>query len=169
LALPALVAALAANGVAFAADPPTCPAAGADPAAIVCEINAARDRAGRAHLRIRPALADAARGHSADMVERRFFAHEAPDGDGPGDRARRAGYMDGADSWRVGEILLWTRGEPLTAERAVELWLGSPSHRRILLSRRYREVGAGPATGAPLGDPSVKPATTVTVLFGRRR
>jgi uncharacterized protein YkwD len=167
LALPTLLAAFAVNGTA-AADPPTCPPGGTDRAAIVCEINAARAAAGRGPVRSRQSLADAARGHSRDMVDRRYFAHDSPEGEGPADRARHAGYMRNADSWRIGEVLAWSRGETLTAAAVVDLWLGSPSHRRILLSRRYRDVGAGPVRGAPIGDPAVTPATTVTVLFGRR-
>jgi uncharacterized protein YkwD len=164
----ALLAALAAEGTATA-DPPNCPPGAADRSAVVCEINAARAEAGRGLLRFRPSLAEAAGAHSADMVARRYFAHESPEGTGPADRVWAAGYMQHAESWRVGEILLWSRGTPLTAERAVEMWLDSPSHRRIVLSPRYRDVGAGLAPGAPLGDPSLTSATTVTVNFGRRR
>ena len=165
-----LLAVLAgANGAPAAADQPVCATGAADRAAVVCEINAARADAGRAPLRSRPSLADAARGHSADMVERRYFAHESPDGAGPADRAWDAGYMRHADSWRLGEVLLWSRGALLTAARAVKLWFESPSHRRILLSPRYRDVGAGLAPGAPLGDPALTPATTLTVDVGRRR
>jgi uncharacterized protein YkwD len=168
LALPTVLAALASPGTA-AADPPPCPPDGTDRSAIVCEINAARADAGRAPVRSRPSLAEAARGHSHDMVERRYFAHDSPEGENPADRARRAGYMRHADSWRIGEVLAWSRGETLTAAAVVDLWLGSPSHRRILLSRRYRDVGAGPVDGAPMGDPGILPATTVTVVFGVRR
>jgi uncharacterized protein YkwD len=167
LALPTLLATMASHGTA-AADPPPCPPGGADRAAIVCEINAARGDAGRAPVRTRRSLADAARGHSRDMVERRYFAHDSPEGEGPADRARRAGYTRHADSWRIGEVLAWSRGETLTAAAVVDLWLGSPPHRRVLLSRRYRDVGAAPVAGAPLGDPALRPATTITVVFGRR-
>jgi uncharacterized protein YkwD len=168
LALPTLLAALAVVGTAAAADPPNCPPGATDRAAIVCEINAARADAGRALLQSRTSLARAADGHSSDMVARRYFAHESPEGEGPADRALAAGYMRRADAWRIGEVLAWSRGEPLTAAAVVDLWLGSPPHRRILLSRRYRDVGAGPVAGAPLGDPAIQPATTITVVFGRR-
>jgi uncharacterized protein YkwD len=163
----ALAAVLATAGTA-AAQPPTCPAGAIDRAAVVCEINAARAEAGRSQLQPRPSLAAAARAHSADMVERRYFAHESPDGAGPADRARAHGYLRNAESWRVGEILAWSRGAPLTAARVVAMWLESPSHRRILLSPRYRDVGAGPVPGAPFGDGGAASATTVTVVFGRR-
>jgi uncharacterized protein YkwD len=168
LSLLAVFAALAAEGAA-AADPPDCPPDASNRDAIVCEINAARADAGRAMLTSRPSLAAAARAHSADMIDGRYFAHDSPEGEGPADRARRAGYMRHAGSWRIGEVLLWSRGEPLTAARAVEMWLESPSHRRVLLSPHYRDVGAGPVPGAPVGDPGVQPATTVTVVLGRRR
>jgi uncharacterized protein YkwD len=168
LVVATLLAAFAVDAAVAASDPPQCPPGASDPAAIVCEINAIRAAAGLAPLRSRPSLADAAEAHSRDMVARRFFAHDAPDGDSPADRARQAGYMRSADSWRVGEVLAWSRGGTLTAAAAVQMWRGSPKHRRILLSPRYRDAGAGPVAGAPLGDPAVQPATTVTVVLGRR-
>lgn len=157
-------AALALPGAAGAA----CPAGATDRAAIVCEVNAARAGAGLAPVRYRPSLAAAARAHAADMVARGYFAHTDPDGDGPAQRARRAGYLDGARSWRLGEVLLWSRGAPLTAAAAVGMWLDSGKHRRVLLSPRYRDIGPGIAPGAPAGDPALLPATTLTVVLGRR-
>jgi uncharacterized protein YkwD len=168
LALPAVVAALAAPA-ADAAEPSGCSPAGTGRAAIECAIDAVRVAAGRQPLQSRPSLIAAARAHSSDMVERGYFAHESPGGAGPADRARRAGYMRRASAWRVGEVLLWSRGGALTAARAVELWLDSPKHRRILLGRRYRDVGVGLAAGAPAGNPGTLPATTLTVVVGRRR
>ncbi len=167
LALLVLVAVSTAD-VAAAADPSPCPPGGTDATALVCELNAARAEAGRDPLRSRPALERAATRHAADMVERRYFAHDSPDGDSAADRARRAGYLRGADHWRIGEVLIWTRGAPLTAASAVRAWLGSPAHRRVLLQPRYEDVGAGIVAGAPFGDPATEPATTIAVSFGRR-
>ena len=81
LSLLAVFAALAVEGAA-AADPPDCPPDASNRDAIVCEVNAARAAAGRAPLTSRPSLAAAARAHSADMVERRYFAHDSPEGEG---------------------------------------------------------------------------------------
>jgi uncharacterized protein YkwD len=156
------------TGEAAAADPPNCPPGGTDRAAVVCELNAARAAAGRARLHVRPSLERAATAHAADMVERRYFAHESPGGDNPADRARRSGYLRRADEWRIGEILIWTRGAPLTAEAAVDAWLISPSHRRIMLQPPYEDVGVGIVAGAPAGRPEAQPATTIAVSFGRR-
>ena len=52
------------------------------------------DRAGCGALRFDSRLAAAARAHSADMVNRHYFAHESPDGSTPADRAAAAGYTD---------------------------------------------------------------------------
>lgn len=167
LALLVLLAAFTAD-VPAAADPSPCPPGGTDAAALVCELNAARAAADREPLRSRPALERAATRHAADMVERGYFAHGSPGGDNAADRARRAGYLRGAERWRIGEVLIWTRGTPLTAAAAVQAWLGSPAHRRVLLQSRYEDVGAGIVPGAPLGDPATQPATTISVSLGRR-
>ena len=153
---------------AAATGPVSCPPGGTDRVAVVCELNAARAEEGRGPLRTRASLERAATAHAQDMVARGYFAHESPDGDGPAVRARRAGYLRGAARWRIGEVLIWSRGSPLTAEAAVGAWLGSPAHRRILLQRRYEDVGAGVVDGAPAGDPATQPATTIAVSFGRR-
>ena len=153
---------------AGAAGPSPCPPGGIDATALVCELNLARAEAGRGALRARPPLERAATGHAADMVERGYFAHDSPGGANAADRARRAGYLRGAEHWRIGEILIWTRGVPLTGAAAVRAWLGSPAHRRLLLHPRYDDVGVGIAAGAPLGDPATQPATTIAVSFGRR-
>ena len=153
---------------ASAAGPTTCPPGGIDATALVCEINAARASAGRAELAATPALARAATAHATDMVERHYFAHDSPGGGTPVTRARRAGYLRGMERWAIGEVLIWNRGSPVTAAAAVAAWLASPDHRRILLRRRYEDVGAGIVPGAPLGDPALQPATTIAVSLGRR-
>jgi uncharacterized protein YkwD len=146
-----------------------CPPAGTDRAALVCEINAARAKAGSGPLQPRPSLHDAARAHATDMVERGYFAHVTPEGRGPVARIRRAGYLRRARRWRVGETLLWRRGgAPLTAADAVAAWLASPPHRRVLLASAYEDVGVGLVAGAPLGDPGLQPAATLVVNVGRR-
>jgi uncharacterized protein YkwD len=139
-----------------------------DRAAVICEINSARVAAGRRALQSRPSLTAGARGHARDMVTRHYFGHDSPEGDGPVQRARRAGYLRHAVRWRIGEILIWSRGATLTAAGAVRAWLASPGHRRVMLSPAFGEVGAAAAAGAPRGDPDVTPATTIAVMFGRR-
>jgi uncharacterized protein YkwD len=47
-------------------------------------------------------------------------------------------------------VLAWgTRGRS-TPAAAVEAWMESDRHRRVLLRRRYRDVGVGVALGTPV-------------------
>lgn len=58
--------------------------------------------------------------------------------------------------WRVGENLAWGRGPSATARDVVRRWLASPTHRAVLLDRRFRYVGLRRRrlrmTGAPAGS-----------------
>jgi uncharacterized protein YkwD len=153
---------------AAAAGPGACPPGATDATAVVCELNVARAAAGRGPLAATPSLERAATAHATDMVARQYFAHTSPGGGTAATRARRAGYLRGMERWSIGEVLMWSRGAPLTAAAAVGAWLASPAHRDILLRRRYEDVGAGIAPGAPLGDPASQPAATIAVSFGRR-
>jgi uncharacterized protein YkwD len=74
-----------------------------------------------------------------------FFAHESRDGTSPSTRIRR--YYRGST---VGEALLW-RSPGVSPDEAIELWLASPPHRKILLSTALRDAGIGAVhvTAAP--------------------
>ena len=54
----------------------------------------------------------------------------------------------GYRTWRAGENLLWASPE-IDADRAVQMWLDSPAHRRILLTREWREIGLSAVHIAP--------------------
>src|SRR5712691_7281978 len=56
----------------------------------------------------------------------------------------------GYRTWNVGENLLWST-PGIDASTVVDRWLASPTHRHILLSPRWRELGLGvaAATAAP--------------------
>jgi uncharacterized protein YkwD len=53
-------------------------------------------------------------------------------------------------TWSAGENLLWASPGFNPAD-AVQQWLDSPTHRRVLLTKSWRELGIGvvSATGAP--------------------
>lgn len=86
------------------------------------------------------------------MVSRHYFAHTSPAGRTFVDRLRAAGYLWPARSWSAGEVLAWGAGELSTPAATVGAWMRSPVHRRVLLRRRYREIGVGIAAGTPPGD-----------------
>ncbi len=87
-------------------------------------------------LTISPELEQAARAHSSDMAQRNFFSHTNPDGVGPFDRARAAGYTGN----RMAENI--AAGYPTPAD-AVEGWLNSPGHRANMLNCALTETGIG--------------------------
>jgi uncharacterized protein YkwD len=91
-------------------------------------------------------LMDVARAHAVDMARRGFFSHYAPEGTGPGDRARHFGIRYTA----LAENLARVRNSGDPAALAVAGWIESPGHRRNLLDEGavgYRFTGIGVAQG----------------------
>jgi uncharacterized protein YkwD len=138
-------------------------------AAILGELNAVRVARGLRPLAVSRGLQAAARAHSRAMLDSGAFRHDSADGTVFFDRIRRFYPSRGFDSWSVGENLLF-QTDQLAATEAVAAWLGSPSHRRNMLSPAWRDVGVGVwrAAAAP-GDFAGADASVVTVDFGSRR
>ena len=90
---------------------------------------------------------------SRRMVAQRFFAH-----DGVWLASRIAGP--------AGEILAWGETSISTPAQILGDWMASPPHRRVILSRRFTQMGMGIAFGSPLGGPAAE-AVTYTVDFSR--
>lgn len=87
------------------------------------------------------ALARVALDHSRAMSRLDFFEHRDPRGREPRDRVDEAGIAWG----RLGENLHKSRGSKDPVATAVESWMGSPKHRKILLTSTFRETGLGVA------------------------
>ena len=83
--------------------------------ATVCMINVVRRAHRRAPLRLNADSSSARAGHSRDMVRRRYFAHNTPDGLSPTHRVRATGYLSGHSRWLVGETLAWLGGRATPA------------------------------------------------------
>ena len=85
-----------------------------------------------------------------------------------GQRVSRFYGTAGFRSWRAGENLLWASPD-IDAKRAVEMWLESPGHRRILLTPAWREIGlsAVHTASAPRAFDGLE-VTIVTADFGAR-
>lgn len=133
---------------------------------VLCLVNRKR----RAH-RVRPLrrsapLQRAAAQHSAAMVGGKYFSHVGSSGSVL-QRAMRTGYVRRSRYALLGETLSWGAGPEATPAQLVASFMGSRSHRRTLLSRRYRDVGIGLALGAPATDVAGS-AATLTLNFGRR-
>jgi uncharacterized protein YkwD len=153
----------------------SCPNAGAMPSAAnvakvrlatLCLVNQERTRRGRAALRSNRELAKVANAYAAEMVRRRFFAHVSPGGTTLTSRVKdRTSYLSGVTQWALGENLAWGSGERASAQQTVRAWMSSPGHRRIILDRRFRDLGVGIALGTPAGGRGATYATD----FGIRR
>jgi uncharacterized protein YkwD len=102
---------------------------------VVARTNAERAQAGCGALRVDGRLAAAARQHSADMVNRRYFEHDSPDGSTPEDRVAAAGYPDyGGENIAYGQA---------SAAEVMSDWMGSPDHRRNILDCEFTSIGVG--------------------------
>ncbi|AYY11390.1 CAP domain-containing protein [Actinobacteria bacterium YIM 96077] len=103
--------------------------------AIVDATNRARREEGCPPVEVDPRLTEMAKEHSSDMRGRGFFSHENPDGHGPQDRSREAGY-DG----RVVENI--ARG-PWSGRSAVREWLSEPEPRAGITNCEFTSIGVG--------------------------
>jgi len=86
-------------------------------------------------------LAAAAGQKIQNMFDKQYFEHVSPDGKGPGDLAKAAGY----EYVMVGENL--AMGNFKNDESLVTAWMNSPGHRANILNNRYMEIGVAVAQG----------------------
>ncbi|WP_050986770.1 CAP domain-containing protein [Streptomyces somaliensis] len=103
---------------------------------VVDLVNAERAGAGCPALRVDDRLQRAAQGHADDMAARDYYAHDTPEGRGPGDRIGAAGYR--WSTWA--ENIHRGPGDPAAAVRG---WMESPGHRANILNCAFRDIGVG--------------------------
>ncbi|KJK36420.1 stress protein [Streptomyces variegatus] len=113
-------------------------------AAVIDLTNRERARAGLRPLAADPLLTTAAQAHSADMVARAFYAHTAPDGSRPWDRAAAAG----STLRSIGENIACGQRSPA---EVVEGWMNSPGHRANILKPGFTRIGIGLSGGGRAG------------------
>ncbi len=121
--------------------------------AFLVEINKTRVEHGVGRVVLSDNLVRAARFHSQDMIRRGYFEH--------GVYWRRLQQF-GVKYGSVGENLGWDSHLKIAVPELVELWLESPEHRAVLLSRKYNEVGIGVAFGPFAG---IRKVMVVTADF----
>jgi uncharacterized protein YkwD len=159
LAVTPLLAAAAIAAVPALADAAPCSGDDRAPAALgsaetnvtLCLLNNERAAHGLRPLRLDRKLSRAARGHSRDMVAKRYFAHDSRSGASFSSRIKRAGWMRGRRAWTVGENIGWGEGTSASPRAMVSAWMHSAGHRANILERHFRLIGIGIALGAPTG------------------
>ena len=123
-----------------------------DPAVVPAPVLTAGARQPLAH---NPDLSQAATRHSADILDRNFFAHvapaPAPNGATPKDRMNNAGY-DLTGSWATGENIAWsgTTGRLDLDASILTHHAGlfkSVGHRENILQDIFRETGVAQIAG----------------------
>ncbi|HEX2160778.1 MAG TPA: CAP domain-containing protein [Thermoleophilaceae bacterium] len=118
-------------------------------AVMVDRINSTRAKHDLPSLRAAPRLMRSARRYAAHLMRADAFEH------GP---ARITGFR------ASGEMLAFNPGWRLRTSPVVRMWLGSPGHRALMLSRSFGHVGVSPARGRFGGA-----LTTIWVVqLGRR-
>jgi uncharacterized protein YkwD len=137
---------------------------------LLAEVNRTRRAHGLRGLRYSARLTDAATAHARALAVAGEFTHAWPTTGRLFSSWIRNFYpARGYRTWSVGENLLWASPGFAPAD-AVQQWLDSPIHRRVMLTPSWRELGIGvvSAVGAPgaYGDRDVQIAAAE---FGRRK
>jgi uncharacterized protein YkwD len=136
---------------------------------VAAQINVVRRSYGRSRLTLSPQLTRAGQEHARQLALAGSFSHDWSDGSPFGSWIKRFYPVGNARTWRAGENLAWSV-QDVSARHAVEMWLASPEHRRILLDKRWRQVGLGviraDGAGGIYGGQSV---VILAAEFGLRR
>ncbi|WP_377639501.1 CAP domain-containing protein [Oryzobacter terrae] len=106
-------------------------------------VNVERAKVGCPAVRWEPRLATAARLHSQDMANKRYFSHDSLDGRSPWDRIKAQGYAYGsAENIAAGQQ---------TAAAVMTAWMKSTGHKANILACSNRALGVGVGRGGPYG------------------
>ncbi|MEM7336862.1 MAG: PKD domain-containing protein, partial [Chloroflexota bacterium] len=99
-------------------------------------VNEARRQFGLRSLAEVPQLSAAAQSHAVDMASFKYTGHVGSDGSAPIERFVQFQYGGGY----AGEATAWGFEHPY---QAVEFWVNSPSHRKIILNENATDLGVG--------------------------
>ena len=105
---------------------------------VLAFVNAERTSRGLLALVVIGPLTESAQTYARSLLQYDSLSHSA-DGTSLSGRAQAAGYSDGPP---LAE-LLWGGTGSMPPERVAADWMGSPSHRDIILDPRFQVAGAG--------------------------
>lgn len=106
-------------------------------------VNRERELRNLQRLETNNTLTKIARGHSGDMFERGYFAHNTPEGKNVSDRAIEGGYI----FLVIGENLAYAPGVELAHKGLMD----SEGHRKNILSPDFNKIGIGIMDGGIYG------------------
>lgn len=98
---------------------------------------------------VHPALQNAARAHSAEMINRDYFSHNSYNGETFSNRLKRYGYTPlPGRFWTVGENIAYnSQTWTASADKVHSQWMNSPGHRANILNKNFRQIGIGAVYG----------------------
>jgi uncharacterized protein YkwD len=109
-------------------------------------VNKERAKRGLSQLRMNSKLVDSARAHSTEMGEQKYFSHDSPSGETWSSRIIRYGYTrEGCRLWKAGENIYYGAGLYSSPYVVVKAWMDSSSHRAVILTKVFRDIGIGAA------------------------
>ena len=109
---------------------------------VLRRVNAVRRAANLRPLVLSAALRTAGRAHVRDLALGGYFAHEWSDGASFAQWIRRFYTTAGFRTWGAAENLVWA-SPTLSPQQAIDRWLASPTHRKIMLTQKWRQLGVG--------------------------
>lgn len=132
---------------------------------VINTINSLRAQRGLAALQVHPALMQIAQQHSQYQASIGTWTHVSADGSRPIDRARAAGFGNGADIYISENVAYWDNG---TIMQVINDPWNDPEHHNTMYGPNYQYIGAGVAysgslvfytvdTGYWIGDPAPTP------------
>ena len=132
-----------------------------------CLINNEREAAGVAPLRYHALLSALAQGHSRDIGSNGYHSsrdpHRGTNGSTPATRLKPYTANFGQAGFKIAETV--TENTNSSPAAAVRWWMGSPTHRAILLDPELQDIGIGVHLRRPGGGSGA----TYTADFGFAR
>jgi uncharacterized protein YkwD len=138
-------------------------------AATLCLINALRKADHRHSLRLNADLHTVAVGQASEMVLGDYFGDDNRAGQTPLQRIVDSSYPAHAARVSTAQNIGWGTGPDATPAAMVQAWLLSPPHRKIILTKGYRDIGIGVTPATPASVTAGALGATYTVEFGVRR
>jgi uncharacterized protein YkwD len=137
--------------------------------ATLCLINALRKADHRHSLRFNADLHTVAVGQASEMVLGDYFGDDNRAGQTPLQRIVASSYPAHAARVSTAQNIGWGTGPDATPAAMVRAWLLSPPHRKIILTKGYRDIGIGVTPATPASITAGALGATYTVEFGVRR